>query len=289
LNDPQRIDPERLAALLDGKLSEHEAASVRAELASAGDDSIAAYADAVAIAAEMGTGATPVIELHQRRRFRWQIPATLAAAAVALIVVNNRLSSSRSYAPAQFALALSASSNATIEPAWSVTRGADDQIASGVQAVRLGALLTDLEVTSARGDTAAVRAQTAALARVLESLPGGAPIASSYEAIATRAGAAIPTSTERRDLGKSALDLVSPSDAAMGSVAEAIRIAALARDEAALTKLVSSAKDLRGESAARVPAASQAADSLVSLLNARPHAPDLIRDAATNLLRLVAS
>jgi hypothetical protein len=288
LTDPQRIDPERLAALLDGKLSEHEATKLRAELATAGDDSIAAYADAVAIAAELGSAGTPVVELAQRRRFRWQIPGALAAAAVALIVLNSRLGSGGSYQPAQLALALSASSSVNAEPAWSATRGAGDQVATGAQAVRLGALLTDLELASARSDTAAVRAQTAAVARLLQSLPGGAPIASSYEAVGT-GSAQIPTPRERRDLGKAALGLVSSSDASMGSVAEAIRVAALARDAAALEKLASSAKDVRGESVARVEGASQAADSLVALLKARPHSPDLIRDVASNLLRLVAN
>jgi hypothetical protein len=52
LTDSQRIAPERLAALLDGRLGEPEAESFRRVLAAA-HDLLSVYADAVAVTREM--------------------------------------------------------------------------------------------------------------------------------------------------------------------------------------------------------------------------------------------
>src|SRR3569833_2178062 len=91
VSKPSRIDPERLAALMEGKLSASEAAAVRAELAASDPELLAAFADAGAVASELGIiNDAPAIRPASRRRsiYGWSALGALAAAALVFAVVR---------------------------------------------------------------------------------------------------------------------------------------------------------------------------------------------------------
>ena len=79
------IDSERLAALIDGKLGSAERQALLAQLASADDEMLATFADAVAVHGELRTTA-PV----RARWMHWNRAAGLAAAAAMLGAVLTR-------------------------------------------------------------------------------------------------------------------------------------------------------------------------------------------------------
>lgn len=122
MTDNQRIDPERLAALLDGRLGDADAAVVRAQLADADDDTLSAYADAVAVSAELGEAATPgVVSIESARKARrWRTPAfaaAAAAAAVAVFMFRPSVATDVSR-PALYAAALPAGATSAGSPVW---------------------------------------------------------------------------------------------------------------------------------------------------------------------------
>ena len=78
------VDPERLAALLDGRLSDELAVAVRTQLAAADASVVSAYADAIAIAEELSgeipriTGVVEVITIRTPpKRSKWRVAAVL--------------------------------------------------------------------------------------------------------------------------------------------------------------------------------------------------------------------
>ena len=228
LTDQQPIDPERLASLLDGRLNETEAASVREQLSRADEDTLGAYADAVAIAAELGETRPDVTPIESRQTVRrWQIPAFAAAAAAAAIAVFflRPTSQSDAYPPSHFAAAIPSTATTAIGPVWGVTRGAADGVSDRARAVRVGALLTDIAFDAIRGDTS--RAHILALATLLEgSLDKSA--AAQYRALAAQTKMASRQRTDQ--LGRQALLAVDGPLARAGAYLEAARLATAAGD-----------------------------------------------------------
>lgn len=199
VNDPQHIDPELLAALLDGRLGSIEAAKVRAQLANADDDTLAAYADAAAISADLAEsepGKPVVRRIHTAPSRRWILPAFAAVAAVLLAVVFLRQSPSKPPRFADYAASVPATAVLPQTPVWGSTRGSGPVTTDNGRAVRVGALLTDLEVALNRRDTvAAVIAES--MATYLGDVGGAASTAAALRA-AARSDAADRDSDMRR-------------------------------------------------------------------------------------------
>lgn len=257
----------RLAALHDRELAERddaddaESEAVRQELASADDEVLAAYADAVAIAREHREedaarraapraeeseptvpGATPVTPLRppERARVRRRPPArwlALAAvlAAVALIPFLRRGSS-----PAdaeRFALLLE-SRDAGLPPGWrdqappwGSTRGGGEVTTDTSLAVQLGVLLLDLELAVRARDGEHTTELAATVVHRLGSVPGSGPVASVYGEIGRSAGAAPEEMEELLKDGREGVGAFFDEGLVeLGSWGEAARIAAARRD-----------------------------------------------------------
>ena len=233
LPDSPHIDPERLAALLDGRLTTAEAALVRAQLAKADDDTIAAYADAVALIAPDGSSAEVIPISSARTPRRWIAPSLAAAAVlvVAGLLVRRPASigshNAEGYQPAAFAEALTPSAVAPDDPGWSATRGGDLGVSERGRSVRIGALLTDLEIAAARG--AKTTSQSAAISALLEDLTGGSLAASSLRQLDS-VGTTASTAIRRREAGRQAYGMIDGRYADIGAWLEASRVAAGLKD-----------------------------------------------------------
>ncbi len=241
-----RIDPEQLAALLDGRLDERQRAEVMAQLAKS-PDALEAYADAVAIAAELeggaaGGGGAEVIPLRQPGRprgfrvARWQwLAAAAVIAGVALTpLVWRSPSDADASDPGRFVDAL-ANENAGLPPGWngrpwSATRSVTDPLTPEARAVRVGVGLVDLELAVRARDTAA--AQFAAeIAALLDGIPASGPVIAVYREVGRRSG---QSPMELKPLlargGASAIRLAGENAAELGALFEAARVASSRRD-----------------------------------------------------------
>jgi hypothetical protein len=209
VND-ERIDPERLAAFLDGTASPEEREGVLRTLAR----SPTAYADfleASAIHREL-TGdseATVPIELaappaamgsaSREARRRWFLaPLVLAAAVVAVMVIRKpatdatgpdaiqlaqTTSLTRDRGSGSLARALGADWD---RPPWSVVRGADSPLASRPLAFRAGARYAQLEMATQTADSTEVGRATEAIAQLVGTVEAGAAVAARFRDLARR-------------------------------------------------------------------------------------------------------
>ena len=237
MSEHARIDPERLAALIDGRLSEAEVGALRAELAHADDDTLAAFADAIALTespARSDATGTPadrsIVSIHSARRWRYLIVGALAAAALITVVlarprtdgsVNNA-----AFAPQQLASALATSGGTDGTRPWGVTRGGS-AVSDGARAARIGALLTDFELRSSPDST--TRAIARELADLLADVPGGSSVALEFRAIAD---GNTPDATARRSAAGHAMLLADGAILRAAAWLEAARIASAGGDAA---------------------------------------------------------
>ncbi len=244
LASPPEADAERLAALLDGRLDERQRAEAVERLASS-DDEFEAFVDALAVTRELeaeeeAAGVTP-LRPRARRRW-WQRPggqwAAIAAVLVGLALLPALWSRSRDPGtddPARFAAQLSPEDTglpAGWNPSpWGTTRGPGDPLTPEARAVRLGALLTELEVVVRARDTAAARV-AARIVGLLEGVRGGALATAPYRELGGRAGEPperlAPLLEEGREGVAAAVADVEHLE--LGAWAEAGRIAARRRD-----------------------------------------------------------
>ncbi len=244
LESPLEPDAERLAALLDGRLDERQRAEAVGRLASS-DDEFEAFVDALAVtreleAADAAAGVTPL--RPRARQPWWQRPgghwAAVAAVLVGLAllpVLWSRSGGPDAEDPARFAAQLSPAGSglpAGWNPSpWGTTRGPGDPLTPEARAVRLGALLTDLEVVVKAQDTAAARV-AARIGGLLEGVRGGALAAAPYRELSGRAGEPperlAPLLEEGREGVAAAVADVEYLE--LGAWAEAGRIAARRRD-----------------------------------------------------------
>lgn len=229
LKTPQQIDPERLAALIDGRLSPSEAAAVRAQLASVDESVQSAFADAVALSRDSQAEGNPPLQLARRRRWRRALPAIpmLAAAAAVFFFVKRSAPETEAYQPGMLAAALPASVSAPATLPWTATRGHDSETADRAIAVRIGVLLVDLELAALRGDTN----MTAAfgMAALLQPLPGATAIANEFRQYAGAAGSGTDA-LQRRRMGLEATRVSDSTLVALGAYIEAARLAAASGD-----------------------------------------------------------
>ncbi len=224
------IDPERLAALLDGRLGGAERSELLKQLA-ASDSALEAYADAAAVVSELQTGPT-----HWLTPMRWMaIAAVLAGLALAPWLWMRMRPANRDD-PGRF-VALLASPAGGMPAGWNAdpwgsVRGSDQPLTAGARAARLGARLTDLALAVQRRDSAA-GTLAADIGALLETVPAAGPVGAMYHDIGTRAGAApsdlAPLLTQA---GSAAARLAGADLVQLGAWVEAARVAAAAQDAA---------------------------------------------------------
>ena len=199
VSKPSRVDSERLAALMEGKLSASEAAVVRAELAASDPDLIESFADAAAVANELGMVAEPGFISRPRNRrsmYGWSVFGVLAAAVIVFAVVRVNGRGDQTFDPNSLIAPLPTAVSAPIADAWSAARGDGDRLAPSARAARLGVTIVDFELATRAGDTAAVRRKAATIAALGDGLPGAGPLVAQYRAIAS--ADVFPSSTDRR-------------------------------------------------------------------------------------------
>ena len=239
------MDAERLAALLDGRLSDDERTSVLAELASS-DEAYDALVDAMAVLPELGeehhaveSGAAATQPMHAKRRWHASRGRWLALAATLVIVAALPWlwSSGRGVKrrDPMHVVALLATQSAGLPSAWdgrpwTTTRGAGDPLTAASRAARLGARLVDLEL-AVRTRDARTGPLAAEIAVLLRDVPAGSPAAAIYREVSRRAGAprdSLAALLERGRVAAAALAGVEP--VALGAWVETARLAAAAHD-----------------------------------------------------------
>ena len=196
-------DPERLAALLDGRLAGAERDDLLAQLAASEDD-LALFAEAAAIQRELeaeneakaaGPAVLPLRPVAPVRRGVGRRVLALAAVLAGVALLPFAWRASRPVQEPGQAVAMLQDPAGRLpdgwvdRPAWSVTRGGP----GGTQpeprrAVRLGARMVDLEVAIRSGDVANTRVLAMQVAEALRSVSAsGAISAVLFDAIAIRA------------------------------------------------------------------------------------------------------
>jgi len=294
LNRPP-MDPERLAALLDGRLEGRARDEALAQLAASDDDALGAYADAVAVQRELDAedaasvpAASGAKVLPFRRR--WMPPAPLLALAAVLAAVALGIGGwwARGAAdagdPGRYAALLRRPGVPAEWDAapWAATRAVDGPLDPRARAVRLGARITDLQASAAARDAAGTRQAAADVAALLDSLPAAGAAAAVYDEVGRRAGepaAALEPVLERGR--RTAARLAGEDGVALGAWAEAARLAAARRDAAFFrSRDTRAALDRAAPSGAVPPAARAALDRLRSASAGEPDWTALQRDAA---------
>jgi len=231
---------EQLALLLDRRLSDDERAKVLASI-DADPEAREALADAAAVLEELNDS-SHVLEgrrssvrstwMHFRvRRDIWLAAAAVLVIALAVPLVNGVRKPARLPPVETIALALEHSGSASITTSrpWREFRGAAQPVSRQGRAVRLGALLADLSLFAAAGDTAAT-SLAAQIAAAVDEYPGGSAVGDSYRAM-IRPGA-LPDALTRGRGAQAAEALVGERTLRLGGWLEAARIAAVRHDSA---------------------------------------------------------
>ncbi|HEX6747196.1 MAG TPA: hypothetical protein VF092_07835 [Longimicrobium sp.] len=171
--DPLTND-ERIAALLDGRLSEQERAELLAELG-ASDDELEILVDSAGITRELeeedrDEGVIPItvprpaeaVPTPITRPPVWRRPAVLGLAAAAVLVIGIAPFAWKKFSrpdhPRYFSVAVAELTHpdAAIPPGWSdvraETRGSEGALSARAVAVRFGALTADLDRAVRAGD-----------------------------------------------------------------------------------------------------------------------------------------
>ena len=253
-----RLDPQRLAALLDQRLPERDRADAVAQLAASEADQ-EVLADAAAVLAELEGeddgededegeddgpretgGVTPLRPPGAVSRSLRPSPWWLALAAVlATLVVGPALLSRRAVEgdPARMAMLLQKADSGlpdgwTEQRPWRATRGGGvASLAPDARAVRLGVVLVDLEVAvraRQEGPTARLAGQVELL---LEDVGGSGTISGQYHAIGEAAGARPDSLRGLLETAREGLaDLVGEDPLRLGAWAETARLAAVSGD-----------------------------------------------------------
>lgn len=275
MTDPT-LDPERLAALLDGRLSPAERDEVVRRLGTSAE-ALEIHADAAAVLRELENEgmrpptALPVAAADARpsagetKAWRWtrssSIRLALAAGLVFVAIVplvmrttgttgptdtvrTTRAMPAESGTPAVAALS---SANGGLPSGWngqpwSSVRGSEAPITPAARAVRLGALFTDLELAIRARDSAGTAALAGAAAVLLADLPATGPAASAFRGIAARAADGVADGLTRLAVADAATTpLLDSAALAQGRWLEAARVAA-ARGDAAFFRNAASVR-----------------------------------------------
>ena len=209
------VDPETLAALLDGNLSAEERARVLARLAKSEGD-YEALLETAALVGDLSASSTttaeppPPVALVRdaavppnARKRGWSRPAfvgpAIVAAALALVVVL-RTRASRADA-SLLAVIESASGTDPVPVDWPRTRGTRAIMAPEALSFRVGATFTDLDLAFGAKDSASVRTISSDLADLLAGISGSGATVARVRAIALGGwSGAMSSPNERRKL-----------------------------------------------------------------------------------------
>ena len=289
------VDPERIAALIDGRLDADQRAALLAEL-DASPEAFEAFSDAVAALrdidgdrpASIGGGTPP--SGRAPRPFRSYAPP-IALAAVILIAVALPLARSMRGGqldePRALAALVQPTDGSAIAP-WSELRGSGDALSPRARAVRIGARIVELELLVRSRDTSAARValQVAAL---LDGIPAGGVAASAYRSLAvTGTGAQSPAA-----LGEAASfaeQVAGRPEVRAGAWLQAARVAAGQRNEAFFQSSRTRDAERAISSLENLPASARAAlAELTRLLAVSPRDWPAVENALSVLLREVAT
>ena len=220
------IDPETMAALVDGTLAPAERARVMALIASS-DELREAWLDTIAVAEELRRtpgSDRPLGPARRPPRRRLLFLAPMAVAAILLVVLFRRPDSAVWRLASELGDAATVvSPRVTIGPDWALgrwtaTRGEGTSVAPPARLFRLGAGVVRYEVAVQAADTTAARQVAADLHELAGDLPGGSAAAALYAGGATVSGSARDrvAAVERLAGGHPAF--------ALGAAAEAARL-----------------------------------------------------------------
>ena len=293
----RRIDPERIAALIDGKLNDAERAALMAEL-DASPEAFEVFADAVAALSdddeeEAQPAANPpaaVIPIATRRP-RSRLYASIGAIAATLIVIVGlsllRGSGGSTNTPQTLVALLDRPNDAvplTAAAPWSELRGGDDGVAARARAVRIGVRLVDLELLMRSGDTAAASRVARQIGTMLDGIPAGSAAATAYRTIADSPSA---TADARQTAASFAERVAGAEGVRLGAWLEAARMATASRDSAFFAK---ASADRAFSAPANLPQGSAASlEDLRQLLRAPNRDWAAIQTAIAALLREIAA
>ena len=240
MSEPE-IDPERLAALLDGRVDEKERAELLARLA-ASPETRSVLADAASIIDDVQASSSAPSTSKGTGRIRGRFPFStswmaLAAGVVILVSASVLYRSTRtgSTDAAAYAKLLADASGlpASFDTRpWGTARSATQPVTEQGRAYRLGARLTDLELTVPRRDSrVATLAEDAA--SLLVEVPVGGGAVRAFRDLATAASTA--NANLEPLLGSARRELASLADVDQermryGSWLEAARVAAARHD-----------------------------------------------------------
>lgn len=234
------IDPERVAALLDGRLDGKARDEVLAKLA-ASDAALWDFVEAVLLSRDAhAAGATAaVVPIAARRHERWWADnkkrAAVAVAVGGLVAASVALVLTRAGTPADIPAYVAGLRQPTLPAQWEsrpwrVTRGTRGALSATARAARVGALLVDLDLRSRVADTAS-RSLAADIADLVADIPASAPTVTLLHTL-SRSDNAPPDSVRTRlQLARSsAVILVGTDLANLGAWVETARIAASTGD-----------------------------------------------------------
>jgi hypothetical protein len=269
----ERIDPETLAAFLDGTASPEEREGVLRTLArsreayasfleaSAIHRELVAEAPAVApaapVVASIEPPRTPAREVANARWFRrWYVTPGVLAAGIGAILVVRMIGGPASQGAIDLAQAttltqergsgaLARGLGATWDqPPWSVVRGSESTLGARTGAVRSGVRYAELEAAAQAADSAAVSRSAESLAQLVSTVEGAAPIAASVRDMARASDFGGPA--QRAAIAGQLRSLLGAEDwFDLGVWAETARLAVAARDTAFFDPSGRAASELR--------------------------------------------
>jgi hypothetical protein len=193
----ERIDPETLAAFLEGGLAPAERERVMRALAES-PEAYADFTEAAAVARDVDvTANTPLepatvvpIQAAKARRTSWYVAPILLAAGIAAVVVVKRgagvgantgaaimLAQATHVVPGPSGAVTTTLGESWDQPPWSVARGGESGAGDAARAFRAGARYAEMEVAVRAADSAATTRLAETLARAAESVDAGGPIA----------------------------------------------------------------------------------------------------------------
>jgi hypothetical protein len=220
--DVKEIDIERLAAMLEGNVSEAERRQLLAKLA-ASDSAVTAFADAAAIHASETADNRPL-----PFRLRNQTRIALVASITLVVAIGGVLTRRGDGGlPSVEQIARSGPTNEVLDPLelWDTKRGANMPTGSTARGIRLGALLLDLHVRAFSSDSTAADAAFR-IAAYLSEIPGAGSVATEFRRVGvssiSAAALVAPSGNAEQLLGEQIVRA--------GAWLQAARLAALRRD-----------------------------------------------------------
>ena len=212
-----KIDPEVLAAYLEGRLSGREKDEVT-ELLAADPASYSVASDVLATLDDLGEGARPSAippraSSAETSPLKWAVAAAIVFALVGaswVILARNTPLSPLDIASLVDPSDLRRFGPAWEEQGWSESRGAG-RSSEQVRAYRLGVRLVDLEVALRSGDLEKAQVLAHRIRRLLESLEVAEPLLATYRDLLSEvdsglAGRALVTSAEGAEMVGASVD-----------------------------------------------------------------------------------